>query len=407
MVIKHKNRINIPVTELEQSAFCQDGSNFRTKTLEQEFKAGVRWQKIPTRYLKLKPEEIRSSIKDLKKSLGDKVTILGHHYQREDVIEFSDLQGDSFLLSKLAAEKTDSEVIIFCGVHFMAETAEILSSSKQKVILPNMAAGCSMADMASTDEVKRCWNELSEIFKTSRTKQPVIPVTYMNSTASIKSLCGKNNGIVCTSSNAKQAFDWAFEQGERILFIPDQHLGRNTAKDYGIDESEMVIWDPYKKNGGLEIDEIINAKIILWKGHCSVHTRFNTDQIEEAKNKYPDVNILVHPECTNEVVSQADYVGSTEYIKNVIETAEKGSSWAIGTEINLVKRLAHTFTDKNIFCLDEMVCPCATMYRVHPAYLLWVLEGLVAGIMINQITVSKEDQKFSKISLQRMLDLPK
>ena len=268
MVINHKNRINIPVTELEQSAFCQDGSNFRTKTLEQEFKAGVRWQKIPTRYLKLKPEEIRSSIRDLKKSLGDKVTILGHHYQREDVIEFSDLQGDSFLLSKLAAEKTDSEVIIFCGVHFMAETAEILSSSKQKVILPNMAAGCSMADMASTDEVNRCWNELSEIFEISSTKQPVIPVTYMNSTASIKSLCGKNNGIVCTSSNAKQAFDWAFEQGERILFIPDQHLGRNTAKDYGIDESEMVIWDPYKKNGGLEIDEIINAKIILWKGHC-------------------------------------------------------------------------------------------------------------------------------------------
>ena len=407
MVIKHQNKINIPVTELEQSAFCQDGSNFRTKTLEQEFKSGVRWQKIPTRYLKLKPDEIKSSIKELKKSLGDKVMILGHHYQREDVIEFSDLQGDSFLLSKLAAETKNAEVIIFCGVHFMAETAEILSSEKQKVILPNMAAGCSMADMAATEDVKRCWNELSNIFESKNDKQPIIPVTYMNSTASIKSLCGENNGIVCTSSNAKQAFDWAYERGERILFVPDQHLGRNTAKDYGIDESEMVIWDPYKKNGGLEVDEIIKSKIILWKGHCSVHTRCSVQQVEEAKKKDPNVNILVHPECTNEVVSKADYVGSTEYIKNVVHEAKPGSSWAIGTEINLVKRLAHTYTDKNVFCLDEMVCPCATMYRVHPAYLLWVLEGLVAGFLINQISVDEHDQEFSKLSLQRMLDLPK
>ncbi|MAU25039.1 MAG: quinolinate synthase [Chloroflexi bacterium] len=407
MVINHQNKIKIPVTELEQSAFCQDGSNFRTKTLEQEFKAGVRWQKIPTRYLKLKPEEIKSSISELKKALGEKVVILGHHYQREDVIEFSDLQGDSFLLSKLAAETKDAEVIIFCGVHFMAETAEILSSNKQKVILPNMAAGCSMADMASTEEVQRCWKELSDIFDSDSDKQPVIPVTYMNSTASIKSLCGQNNGIVCTSSNAKQAFDWAYDRGERILFVPDQHLGRNTAKDYGIKESEMVIWDPYKKNGGLSVDEIINSKIILWKGHCSVHTRFSVKQIENAKIKNPDVNILVHPECTNEVVSKADYVGSTEYIKNIVHQAKPGTSWAIGTEINLVKRLSHTYTDKNIFCLDEMVCPCATMYRVHPAYLLWVLEGLVAGFVINQISVDDNDQKFSKLSLQRMLDLPK
>ena len=407
MVIKHQNRIKVPITELEQSAFCQDGSNFRTKTLEQEFKAGVRWQKIPTRYLKLKPEEIRSSIKEVKKSLGEKVMILGHHYQREDVIEFSDLQGDSFLLSKLASEAKKAEVIIFCGVHFMAETAEILSSNKQKVILPNLAAGCSMADMAAIEDVKRCWNELGNIFTSSSKKQPIVPVTYMNSAASIKSLCGKNNGIVCTSSNAEQAFDWAYERGERILFIPDQHLGINTAKDYGIKESEMLIWDPYKLNGGLEIEEIINSKIILWKGHCSVHTRFSVQQIEEAKKKNPDVNILVHPECTNDVVSKADFVGSTEYIKNTVENSKPGSSWAIGTEINLVKRLAHTYTDKNISCLDEMVCPCATMYRVHPAYLLWVLEGLVAGFVINQITVDEEDQEFSKLSLQRMLDLPK
>jgi len=289
----------------------------------------------------------------------------------------------------------------------MAETAEILSSNKQKVILPNLAAGCSMADMASIEEVKRCWNELDNILSSNSNKQPVVPVTYMNSAASIKSLCGKNNGIVCTSSNAKQAFDWAFERGERILFIPDQHLGINTAKDYGIKESEMVIWDPYKTNGGLDVEEIINSKIILWKGHCSVHTRFSVQQIEEAKKKDSDVNILVHPECTNDVVSKADFVGSTEYIKNTVENADPGSSWAIGTEINLVKRLAHTYTDKNISCLDEMVCPCATMYRVHPAYLLWVLEGLVAGFMINQISVDEEDQEFSKLSLQRMLDLPK
>ena len=406
MVIKHQNKINIPITELEQTAFCQDGSNFRTKTLEEEFKSGVRWQKIPTRYLKLKPEEIRSSIEAAKKSLGNKVVILGHHYQREDVIEFSDIQGDSFLLSKLAAESDEAEVIIFCGVHFMAETAEILSSKKQKIILPNMAAGCSMADMATYEEVERCWDELQEALLTNTEKEKIIPITYMNSAASIKSLCGKHNGIVCTSSNAKQSFDWAFARGERILFLPDQHLGRNTAKDYGIKDSEMVIWNPYKKYGGLQVEEINNAKVILWKGHCSVHTRFTVQQIEAAKIKYPDVNILVHPECTNEVVSKADFVGSTEYINNMVKNSESGTSWAIGTEINLVKRLAHTYTDKTVFCLDEMVCPCATMYRVHPAYLLWVLEGLLAGFLINQITVDEEDQIHSKKSLQRMLDLP-
>jgi len=406
MVIKYQNKINIPITELEQSAFCQDGSNFRTKTLEEEFNSGVRWQKIPTRYLKLSPEEIRESIKKLKDAMGSKVTILGHHYQREDVIEFSDLQGDSFLLSKLAAEKNDSEIIIFCGVHFMAETAEILSANNQKVILPNMAAGCSMADMAATEDVKRSWKQINETLNSTTNKNPVIPVTYMNSTASIKALCGENNGIVCTSSNANKAFEWAFERGERILFVPDQHLGRNTGLEYGIKESEMVIWDPYKKNGGLSDEELINSKLILWKGHCSVHTRFSVDQINSARAKYPDVNILVHPECTNEVVSRADYVGSTEYIKNMVHDAPSGSNWAIGTEINLVKRLAHTYTDKNVFCLDDMICPCSTMYRVHPAYLLWVMEGLVAGYVINQIKVDDKIQEFSKLSLQRMLDLP-
>tara|TARA_B100001750_G_scaffold248608_1_gene282313 strand:- start:15456 stop:16673 length:1218 start_codon:yes stop_codon:yes gene_type:complete len=405
MVIKPSNKIEIPITELEQSAFCQDGSNYRTRTLEEEFKSGVRWQKIPTRYLKLSPEEIQESIADIKNSLKNKVVVLGHHYQREDVIKYSDIQGDSFLLSKLASEMENSEIIIFCGVHFMAETAEILSKDNQKVILPNMAAGCSMADMASFTQVSESWVQLTAQLQSKAVKKPIIPITYMNSTASIKALCGKNDGIVCTSSNAYKAFDWAFERGEKILFIPDQHLGRNTAYDYGIKEEEISIWDPYVPNGGLSDIQLSNSKVILWKGHCSVHTRFTVQQIESAKMKFPDVNILVHPECTNEVVSMADFVGSTEYIKNTINDAPANSNWAIGTEINLVKRLANTNKDKNIFCLDDMICPCSTMYRVHPAYLLWVLEGLVAGYVINQIKVEEEVKDYAKIALQRMLDL--
>jgi len=405
MVIKSSNKIEIPITELEQSAFCQDGSNYRTRTLEEEFKSGVRWQKIPTRYLKLSPEEIQDSIAEIKNSLKNRIVVLGHHYQREDVIKYSDIQGDSFLLSKLASEMQNSEIIIFCGVHFMAETAEILSNDNQKVILPNMAAGCSMADMASFTQVKESWVQLTSQLQSKSVKKPIIPITYMNSTASIKAHCGKNDGIVCTSSNAYKAFDWAFKRGEKILFLPDQHLGRNTAYDYGIKEEEISIWDPYVPNGGLSDLQLSNSKVILWKGHCSVHTRFTVQQIESAKIKFPDVNILVHPECTNEVVSMADFVGSTEYIKNTIDNAPAKSKWAIGTEINLVKRLANTNKDKNIFCLDDMICPCSTMYRVHPAYLLWVLEGLVAGYVINQIKVEEEVKDYAKIALQRMLDL--
>ena len=405
MVIKSSNKIEIPITELEQSAFCQDGSNYRTRTLEEEFKSGVRWQKIPTRYLKLSPEEIQDSIAEIKNSLKNRIVVLGHHYQREDVIKYSDIQGDSFLLSKLASEMENSEIIVFCGVHFMAETAEILSNDNQKVILPNMAAGCSMADMASFTQVKESWVQLTSQLQSKSVKKPIIPITYMNSTASIKAHCGKNDGIVCTSSNAYKAFDWAFKRGEKILFLPDQHLGRNTAYDYGIKEEEISIWDPYVPNGGLSDLQLSNSKVILWKGHCSVHTRFTVQQIESAKIKFPDVNILVHPECTNEVVSMADFVGSTEYIKNTIDNAPAKSKWAIGTEINLVKRLANTNKDKNIFCLDDMICPCSTMYRVHPAYLLWVLEGLVAGYVINQIKVEEEVKDYAKIALQRMLDL--
>ena len=389
-------RIQIPITELEQSAFCTDEGNFRTKTLLEEFNAGVRWQRIPARYMRLSPETLRESIEGAKAALRDEVLILGHHYQREDVIEHSDLQGDSYLLAKLASENREAKVIIFCGVHFMAETAEILSSSTQKVILPNMAAGCSMADMASTKQVEDCWARLKDT--------GTIPVTYMNSTAEIKALCGRNNGIVCTSSNAKEAFDYAYSKGKRILFIPDQHLGRNTALDYGIREEEMVLWDPYRPQA-ISDKDLELSKVILWKGHCSVHTRFSVKQAEAARLADSNVNILVHPECTNDVVSTADYVGSTEYIKNMVEKAPSGSSWAIGTEVNLVKRLAHTYPDKNVFCLDEMICPCSTMYRVHPAYLLWVLEGLLAGIVINRIKVDKSTQRDAKLALDRMLSL--
>ena len=391
--------MQIPITELEQSAFCTTEGNFRTKTLGEEFKSGVRWQKIPSRYLRIPVDELNGAIKKARGVLGDKIVVLGHHYQREDVIKHSDIQGDSYKLAKLASEQ-DAEVIIFCGVHFMAETAEILSSSNQRVILPNMAAGCSMADMASTEQVADSWHYLAKKLRT-----PITPLTYMNSTAEIKAICGKNNGIVCTSSNAGKALSWAFDQGAKVLFIPDQHLGRNTALEYGIPEDEMVIWDPYKAGGGISDYELDKAKMILWKGHCSVHTRFSVTQINEARTKNPKVNILVHPECTNDVVSMSDYVGSTEYIKDMVHNAPNGSSWAIGTEINLVKRLAHTYPEKNIFCLDEMICPCSTMYRVHPAYLLWVLDGLIAGIVINQIKVKKSIQLYAKIALERMLAL--
>ena len=264
-----------------------------------------------------------------------------------------------------------------------------------------MTAGCSMADMAQLEDVEDTWNELGTILNL----KSLIPVTYMNSTAGIKSICGKNNGIVCTSSNAQKAFEWSFDRGEKILFLPDQHLGRNTGLKMGIKDEEMVVWDPNKVMGGLTTKEISSSKLILWKGHCSVHTRFTLDQVKKSKENHPDVNILVHPECTRDVVDASDYNGSTEYIIDMVNNAEPNSIWAIGTEINLVKRLASENPDKNIYCLDSVVCPCSTMYRIHPAYLLWVLEGLIAGFLINKIQVSPEDKKYSKIAIDRMLNL--
>ena len=400
MVIKIDKQ-PIPITEIEQSAFCQTDEELASKTLEQEFNSGVRWQKLPVSYMRTSPEELEQKISAAKKKLGNKIVILGHHYQRDEVIQFADVRGDSFKLSQHAAELKDPEYIIFCGVHFMAETADILSSQTQKVILPNLTAGCSMADMAHIDDVMDCWDDLTEILG----EGSVIPMTYMNSTAAIKSLCGENGGIVCTSSNASAAFDWSFEKGEKILFLPDQHLGRNTAVTKGVNLSEMIVWNPFKPLGGNSIESIKNSKVILWQGHCSVHTRFTVDQIKSAKSSYADVSVVVHPECTLDVVQSADYVGSTEYIRQIINEGEPGTTWAVGTEISLVNRIATENPDKNVFCLDSVVCPCSTMYRIHPAYLAWVLDGLLEGVVVNQITVDENIRKYSRIALDRMLSI--
>ena len=401
MVTATKQSI-IPITELEQSAFCQSDGNLRTKTLEEEFQAGVRWQKVPTRYLKLTPEELTEGIKFARNEIGTKAVILGHHYQRDDVIRFADFTGDSYQLSKEASKITEAKWIIFCGVHFMAETADILTSPDQNVLLPNMAAGCSMADMATASQVEQSWEALEYVLGTT---EKVVPVTYMNSAAAIKAHCGKNGGLVCTSSNADKAFDWALERGEKILFLPDQHLGRNTALAKGIPEEFIKVWDPNLPMGGLEEEEIHKATLLLWKGHCSVHTRFTTEHIDAARKRNPLTTVVVHPECTREVVDAADMSGSTEFILKTVTNAPAGTSWGIGTEVNMVKRLAQANPDKDIFCLDPIVCPCATMYRIHPAYILWVLEGILAGIAINRIEVEPGHKRDSLLALNRMLNL--
>ena len=401
MVTNIDRKTTIPITEIEQSAFCQTDDDLSSRTLQDEFEVGVRWQKLPISYMRMSPEETEANIRVAREKLADRVLILGHHYQRDEVIQFADIRGDSFKLSQFAAEQNDVEFIIFCGVHFMAETADILSAPNQRVILPNLTAGCSMADMAQTDDVLDCWDDLTDALG----EGCAIPVTYMNSTAEIKSLCGKNGGIVCTSSNASATFEWSYSKGDKVLFLPDQHLGRNTAAKMGMDLDEMILWNPFKPLGGNTLEDIKNAKLILWEGHCSVHTRFTVDQINEARVKYPDVNVVVHPECTLEVVNAADSVGSTEHIKNVIEQADPGTTWAIGTEISLVNRIASENPDKTVFCLDSVVCPCSTMYRIHPAYVSWVLDGLVEGVVVNQIKVDDDIRRYSKLALERMLSV--
>ena len=400
MVIAETARTpTIPITEIEQSAFCQTDEKLQSKPLEEEFEAGVRWQKIPISYLKAKPDELEVRIAEARARLGERVVILGHHYQRDEIIRFADYRGDSFKLSQFAASQGKAERIVFCGVHFMAETAFVLSQDHQRVILPNLTAGCSMADMAHIDDVLDCWDDLNAALP----RGSIVPITYMNSTAAIKALCGREGGIVCTSSNAAAAFAWAFDRGEKILFLPDQHLGRNTALRLGIPLDEMIVWNPFKPLGGHTEENLAQAKVILWQGHCSVHTRFSVKQIEEARQRYPDVNVIVHPECVMEVVQAADANGSTETIIKTIEQAESGTTWAVGTEISLVNRIANENPDKTVFCLDSVVCPCSTMYRIHPAYLSWVLDGLNEGVVLNEITVDDAARRDAKVALDRML----
>ncbi|SNS39302.1 quinolinate synthetase [Granulicella rosea] len=333
--------------------------------------------------------------------LGTDVVLLGHHYQRDEVIRFADFTGDSYKLSKIAAS-TDARYILFCGVHFMAESADVLAKPWQQVILPDLNAGCSMADMAEIGQVEDCWDSLERLGVKN-----LMPLTYMNSAADIKAFCGERGGLVCTSSNARGAFEWAFERAEKILFLPDQHLGRNTAWAMGIPLDEMVVWDPYMLNGGTTPERLARAKVILWKGHCSVHQRFLPEHVDRVRREEPGMQVICHPECRWEVCQKADYLGSTERIIEIIEQAPEGSSFAIGTEIHLVNRLAARFAPlgKRVITLDDSGCLCTTMYRISPAHLAWSLENLVAGEVVNQIKVSDETKHWARVALDRMLEV--
>ena len=392
----------LPVTEIEHAAFCKTEDELPARPLSEELSVNIRWQKIPNQYLHLSAQELDQRIHLTRGKLGKSVTILGHHYQREEVIKYADFQGDSFLLSREAASLPEASYIVFCGVHFMAETACVLCAPHQKVILPNITAGCSMADMAPMEDVEDAWDDLQDVLGDHG---GILPVTYMNSVAGIKALCGRNGGAVCTSSNAAAVLEWGFQHADRILFLPDQHLGRNSGLKLGIPPEEMVVWNPFKPLGGHTPERLRQAKMVLWQGHCSVHTRFTVKQIQTARDRYPDITTLVHPECTMETVQAADLNGSTEFIRKTINQAPPGSKWAVGTEISLVNRLALQNPDKVVFCLDPVICPCSTMYRIHPAYLLWVLEGLLEGQVVNQITVPEEVRRDAQIALDRMLAL--
>jgi quinolinate synthase len=338
-----------------------------------------------------------------KQTLGERLFVLGHHYQREEVVQFADITGDSFKLAREAAARPEAEYIVFCGVHFMAESADILTGDSQAVVLPDLAAGCSMADMATAEQVAECWDVLSD----AGLAEATVPVTYMNSSAAIKSFTGRYGGTVCTSSNAQRALEWAFEQREKVLFLPDQHLGRNTAvleMGYGLDD--CVLYNPHRPGGGLTADQLRAAKVILWRGHCSVHGRFSANSVDEVRRRIPGVNVLVHPECKHEVVLKADLVGSTEFIIKTLEAAPAGSAWAIGTELNLVQRLARRFTDKQITYLDRTICYCSTMNRIDLPHLVWALESLVDGRVVNRIQVDAATERYAKRALDQMLALP-
>jgi quinolinate synthase len=358
-------------------------------------------QPLPERYLGLAADELEARIVAARAALGSRLVILGHHYQRDEVIRHADYTGDSWKLSRHVAGHPDAGFIVFCGVHFMAESADVLSAPHQQVILPDLAAGCSMADMAAPDQLEMCWRELGEMGVDS-----TVPVTYINSAASIKAFCGEQGGIVCTSSNAAAALDWAWQQGERILFLPDQHLGRNTAFKKGVPLDRMAVWDPDEPYGGLTPGQARDARIILWNGHCSVHTRFSVRQIEQARAQHPGIRVIVHPECTWDVVQAADDAGSTEYILKTVRESAPGTSWAVGTEIHLVNRLASEVApEKLVVTLDPYGCLCSTMFRVSPNHLLWTLEGLLEGRVHNRISVPDEQKHWARVALDRMLQV--
>jgi quinolinate synthase len=381
-----------------------EADSIATVPLSEERSFAYWQQDIPREYWSLTAGELTARVAAARRKLGSRLVVLGHHYQREDVIQFADFRGDSFKLSQWAAERPEAEYIVFCGVHFMAEAADILSASHQTVMLPNMAAGCSMADMADPDDVYAAWAEMEEL----GIAQDTLPITYMNSAAALKAFVGEHGGAVCTSSNAGKVMEWAFQRKKRVLFFPDQHLGRNTGAAMGIPLDEMLLWGwsrPYGSMGGQTLEALRRSRVILWAGHCSVHQRFTPHQIAEARAKYPDVLVVVHPECRLETVQAADLNGSTEFISKTVANAPAGSTIAVGTEINLVSRLAHENPDKTVFCLDPVVCPCSTMYRVHPAYLAWTVESLDEGRVVNQIAVPDEIKRNAKLALDRMLEI--
>ncbi len=351
-------------------------------------------------YLLVPDNTLDERIAEAKAKLGKDVVILGHHYQRDEVVKFSDYRGDSLKLSQQAAE-VDGKYIVFCGVHFMAESADILRREHQVVVLPDLNAGCSMADMADIGQVEACWSELGSVTDTSK----IVPVTYMNSTAAIKSFTGEHGGAVCTSTNAAAVMKWAFERGEKVLFLPDEHLGRNTGYRMGIPLDEMIVWDPYQDLGGNTEEQIRRAKAILWKGYCSVHQRFSVQHVERVRKENPGIRVIVHPECRFEVAQAADQIGSTEGIIKAIKAGEPGSQWAVGTEIHLVNRLSKELKDRKVMSLDRSVCVCTTMFRITPVHLLWALENLAAGKIVNRISVDDRTRHYARVALDRMLAL--
>ena len=358
-------------------------------------------QPLPERYLGLPDDEMAERIARARADLGSRLLILGHHYQRDEVIRFADHTGDSFKLARQAADRSEADYIVFCGVHFMAESADVLSAPHQQVILPDLAAGCSMADMAEADQLEVCWEELRALGA-----DDVVPVTYINSAAAIKAFCGERGGVVCTSSNAGPTLEWAWRRGRRILFLPDQHLGRNTAYAMGVPLDRMVVWDPDIAGGGVSPDRLQAARMILWKGHCSVHTRFNVQQIEHLRREHPGLKVIVHPECTWDVVQAADDSGSTEYIIRKVTGSPAGSVWAVGTEVHLVNRLAQQLApERTVMTLDPIGCLCSTMFRVSPNHLLWVLEGLRDGVAHNRIVVPGREKHWTRVALDRMLEI--